>query len=234
MLLDYLFQVSQWMLPHLINRPVSLVRCPQGITGQRYYQKHAQAGFPVELQRIDLPDEEQPFLAINSLSGLLSTAQLSAIELHPWNCLSTNPETPDRVIFDLDPDEQVAWSQVIDAAITIRKQLQKLKLRAWLKTSGGKGLHVVVPLAHGTSWDDAFNFTKQFAEQLARQQPAQFVATMSKAARRGRIFIDYHRNRRGATAVAAYSVRARPGAPVSTPSLGKNCRRSPAVRNSLY
>jgi bifunctional non-homologous end joining protein LigD len=156
-------------------------------------------------------------LAIDSLDGLIELVQAGVVEIHPWGSTVAHLENPDRLIFDLDPAEDVPWSAVIEAALDVRSRLEDSGLKSFVKTSGGKGLHVVLPIEPRTSWEDAKKFTQSIAETMAKAQPDRYVAIMSKSARRGRIFIDYIRNGRGATAVAAYSTRALPVASVSTP-----------------
>ncbi len=213
----YLYQVNQWLLPHLANRPVSLLRCADGIDNQIFFQRHPGKGFPTSISTIRLESEEEPLLRIDNSSALLAAIQISAIELHPWGCKSDKIEHPDRIVMDLDPDENLAWIKVVEAAFMVRSELEASGLRSFVKTTGGKGLHVVIPLTREHTWDEVAKFSKSLAEKLTNTHKAVFVDNMSKARRRDRIFVDYHRNRRGSTAVAAYSVRARDGAPVSTP-----------------
>ena len=157
------------------------------------------------------------YIAINSVRGLISLVQMGTLEFHPWGSRTDRLEQPDRLIFDLDPDPSVSWKQVAHAAQALRMKLEDLGLAAFAKTTGGKGLHIVVPLVRRKGWDEIKEFCREFAETFVREAPELYTANMSKAKRRGKIFIDYLRNARGATAVAAYSTRARPGAPVSTP-----------------
>jgi len=168
------------------------------------------------VRRVDVGEKEQ-MLAIDDLDGLLSFVQAGVVEIHPWGSRVEHLEQPDRLIFDLDPDEALAWGTVIEAAQDVRDRLAALGLRSFVKTTGGKGLHVVVPVEPRLDWKQAKGFTMRFAETMAKERPDRFVAIMSKRARRGRIFIDYLRNERGSTAVAAYSTRALPRASVSTP-----------------
>ncbi|EMI21333.1 DNA primase, small subunit [Rhodopirellula maiorica SM1] len=213
----YLFQVNKWLLPHIVDRPISLLRCADGIDGEQFFQRHPGKGFPSEITTLSLDSEDEPLLAINDAEALLATAQISAIELHPWGCRSDDIENPDRIIIDLDPDEAVGWNVLVEAAFIVRSELESRDLKTFVKTTGGKGLHVVVPLTGQHTWQQVFEFSKLFATALAKLHPKRFVANMSKSRRQGKIFVDYHRNRRGATAIAAYSLRARPGASVSTP-----------------
>lgn len=220
-LASYYAQIADWILPHLIDRPLSLVRCPQGQqAGKCFYQKHARAGTPQALGRVTIGESAEiaEYVYVKDLEGLLSLVQMNVLEIHPWGSKRDNVHRPDRLIMDLDPDPAVPWPRVIDAAIAVRKRLEQLDLKSFLKTTGGKGLHVVVPLApRRHDWQQAKAFCKRLADEFAARHPDLYIATMSKAARRGKIFIDYLRNDHGSTAIAAYSTRARPGAPVSVP-----------------
>lgn len=218
-LAEYYAAVADWILPHLIDRPLAMIRCPEGLGGECFFQKHLKAGVPKSLARIRITEKHgtETYLAVRDLDGLLGLVQMGVIELHPWGSTAKHLERPDRLIFDLDPDDGVAWDRVIEGALAVRDRLDALGLESFAKTSGGKGLHVVVPLAPSLDWDEAHAFTHAVAEALAREQPDRYTAILSKQAREGRIFIDYLRNTRGATAVAAYAVRARAGATVSVP-----------------
>ena len=181
-----------------------------------FFAKHPWHGLGEGTRRVDTGDGE-PMLAIDDLAGLIGLVQSGVVEIHPWGSTVDHLDEPDRLIFDLDPGDDVPWSAVIDAAIEVRDRLRQLKLESFVKTSGGKGLHVVVPIAPKVGWDDAKAFTASIAQAMSKDDPKRYVATMSKRARQGRVFVDYFRNGRGATAVAAYSTRARPEASVSTP-----------------
>ena len=224
----YYQAVADCVLPAVAGRPLSLFRCPNGMpadpkaTPACFFMKHPGlmkprvAGQGAILER-SKPDD---YMVARDLTGLLELAQMSILEIHPWNATVEQIEFPDRVIFDLDPDTAVPWARVVEAAFELRKRLAAMDLDSVVKTTGGKGLHVVVPFAprpRRVSWDDAFAFSQTVSERLARDQPSGYVATMSKAKRTGKIFIDYFRNHRGSTAIAAYSTRARPGATVSVP-----------------
>ncbi len=217
----YYAAVGDWMLPELLRRPVSLVRCPTGEQGGCFFQRHASPGMPPEVKKIPLREESTrkraDYVFIEDARGFLGLAQFGTVEFHPWGCRVDEPEKPDRMIFDLDPDEGLPWRNVVEASLTVRDALADLGLPAFVKTTGGKGIHVVVPLLPARSWDTVFRFSRALAEKLARSEPARFTTNMAKQKRRGRIFLDFHRNHRSSTAVAAYSLRARPGAPVSTP-----------------
>jgi bifunctional non-homologous end joining protein LigD len=215
----YYAAIADWALPHLALRPLSLVRCPEGIAGQCFFQKHGGAGVPAAVGRVEIPDKtgSKTHLVIADLAGLLSLVQMGVIEIHPWGSTATRLETPDRVTFDLDPDVGLPWSRVCAAAVELREMLKGLGLHSFAKTTGGKGLHVVVPLAPKLDWDAVKGFAKRVADRLAEERPERYTVNQAKRARVGRIYLDYLRNTRGATAVGAYSPRARPGAPVSTP-----------------
>lgn len=216
---DYYRAVMDWVLPPMVDRPVSIVRCPEGIMGQTFFQKHALSG----LSRVGLTPltekngKQADYLYPGSPEGLIELVQFGAVEFHPWGSHIATPDEADLLVFDLDPGEGVAWERVTQAARTVRSLLGQLDLTSFVRTSGGKGLHVVVPLEPTSDWDTAKTFAKGFAEAMAETQPTEFVATSTKAVRRGKIYIDYLRNGRGATAIASYSLRARPGAPVATP-----------------
>ncbi len=211
----YYADVADWALPQLGHRSLSLVRAPTGVGGEQFFQKHAGSSVPSAVTRIEIDGETH--LAIEDLAGLLSLVQIGVLEIHPWGSTIDKLEQPDRVTFDLDPDEGLAWSRVTEAALEIRDVLTGLGLQSFVKTTGGKGLHVVVPLTPRLGWEEVKNFTRTVAEDLAARHPQRYTANQSKRARTGRIYIDYLRNARGATAVGAYSTRARPGATVSTP-----------------
>jgi bifunctional non-homologous end joining protein LigD len=216
-LADFYAEIADWILPHIAGRPLSLVRCPGGIQEQCFFQKHKWAGLGDAVRLVPIPGEAEPMLAVEDLPGLLELVQASVLEIHPWGSKAEHPELPDRVILDLDPGEDVPWQQVVDAALEARTRLSDLGLRSFVKTTGGKGLHVVFPLNPKADWDTVKGFAQSIAEQMAADQPRLYTANMAKRERGGRIYIDYVRNGMGATAVAAYSTRARAGAAVSTP-----------------
>jgi bifunctional non-homologous end joining protein LigD len=216
-LADFYAELADWIMPHLIGRPLSLVRCPNGIEEACFYAKHEWAGLAETVRRIDVGKDE-PALVIEDISGLLSLVQANVLEIHPWGSTLADVERPNRLIFDLDPGDGVSWSEVIDGALEVRERLRSmLKLEGFVKTTGGKGLHVVAPLVPTIEWEPAKMICKSLAEAMAADSPGRFVAHMTKSARRGKIFVDYLRNGRGSTAVSAYSTRARAGATVSTP-----------------
>lgn len=215
----YYETVSEWILPHLQGRPLSLVRCPEGYEQECFYQKHATDRIPDVIGRVEIPTKESSasYMVADSLPALIGLVQLGVLELHTWGARRDRLERPDRFVLDLDPAPDVPWPMVVEAAQLLRTLLQELDLRSFVKTTGGKGLHVVVPIRRTQGWDEVKAFSKAVAEHLVGTIPERFIATMSKQKRGGKIFIDYLRNAEGATAVAAYSTRARRGAPVSVP-----------------
>ena len=217
----YYAQVGDWMLPELINRPVTLVRCPTGKVEDTFYQRHALEGMPAEVKSIGLREEGKrdraDYIYIDGAKGLLGLAQFGVIEFHPWGCRVDKQERPDRMIFDLDPDQALDWRAVVDAAFEVRDELERIGLAAFVRTTGGKGLHVVSPIERHSTWPAVKAFTLGFVTHLAKIAPARYTANPKTAARRGKIYLDYLRNTRSATAVGSYSLRARPGAPVATP-----------------
>ena len=217
-LADYYTEVWRFMEPFVTGRALALVRCPDGIDGQQFFQKHAWKGLNENIVLVNDPqDPDEPLISIKDLDGLLGLVQAAVLEIHPWGSTVENWEKPDTIIMDLDPGPDVQWSDVITAAEETRDRLQDLGLQAFVKTSGGKGLHVVAPLKPSAEWPEIKAFTKGLADQMAADSPDRYVSTIAKAKRHGRILIDYLRNQRGQTAVAAYSTRARPGASVSMP-----------------
>ncbi len=216
MLAEYYKQVWDHMRPHVTSRVLALLRCPDGTAGQCFFQKHVSAGIDEKWLKSVLEPDGEKSIAIEDLPGLISLAQAGALELHVRGSSIARLEDADRLVFDLDPGPGVAWSDVIAAAREVRERLRALKLESFVKTTGGKGLHVVLPI-NATPWDEAKEFCRLMAEAMAADSPARYTATLKKSARDRRIFIDYLRNSREATAVAAYSTRARPGATVSAP-----------------
>lgn len=218
-LVAYYQRIAPLMLPHLKGRPVSLVRAPEGVGGELFFQKHAQkreiAGMtllPPELDR-----DHEPLLQVDTATALASAAQMNTVEFHTWNATSNAIAKPDRICFDLDPGEGVGWPRVQEAALLMRALLDELGLPAFLKTSGGKGLHVIVPIKRHYGWDEVKDFSRAVVEHLAQTIPARFVAKSGPKNRVGRIFVDYLRNGFGATTASAWSARARPGMGVSVP-----------------
>ncbi|HEX6795917.1 MAG TPA: DNA ligase D [Casimicrobiaceae bacterium] len=215
----YYAAVGELLLPQLRDRPLTLVRCPNGWDKPCFYQKHANETISEHIERIDIRDSGgiKPYMIANSVSAIVALAQMGVLELHPWGSRAPKLDYPDRLIFDFDPDEALGYDKLVDAVAVLRKLLDALELEAFLKTTGGKGLHVVIPLEPTRTWDDAKEFCRGVAEMLVRTFPDRFTAKLTKSRRTGLIFIDYLRNVEGATAVAAYSVRAKANAPVSMP-----------------
>lgn len=216
----YYESIAELMLPHVANRPLSLYRCPAGYTGECFYQKHIQH-FPKAVGTVAIyePDDNEtvPYAKITGLPSIVGLVQMGVLEIHPWGSRADDPDAPDRLIFDLDPDTELPWKTVAGTALLLHSELARLGLDSWLKTTGGKGLHVMVPIVRRQSWTEVRDFSRAFVDHIVSLEPRLFTASMSKSQRGGKIFIDYVRNTRGATAIAAYGTRARPGAPVSVP-----------------
>ena len=212
--------VAKRMLPQVEGRPLALVRCPEGTTGECFFQKHWVGTLPDALSSVMIEQSDghtRPYVVVDDVSGLVTLAQWGVIEVHPWGARADDPERPDRIIFDVDPGPGVRWTAVRQAALDLRRLLTSLGLVPFLKTSGGKGLHIVVPIERRVSWEVASGFSRAVAERLANEQPERYLSKAAKAARKGKIFIDWLRNSRGATAVAPWSLRARAEAGVSVP-----------------
>ncbi|KTE74765.1 DNA ligase D [Sphingopyxis sp. A083] len=219
-LADYYAAVAPIMLPHLARRPASLVRCPQGRAKQCFFQKHDSGSFGPHVHRVPIEEKDggvEDYLYVEDADGILACVQMGTIEFHGWGSHVDTLEQPDRMVFDLDPDEGLDFADVKKAAADLKRQLADIGLVSFAMLSGGKGVHVVVPLDPGHSWDAHKDFAKRFAEAMSLAEPDRFVATMSKAKRKGKIFIDWLRNQRGSTAIMPYSARARAGAPVAVP-----------------
>jgi bifunctional non-homologous end joining protein LigD len=216
---DYYLAVADQLLPEIVGRPLSVIRCPAGIKQPCFFQKHLTSGLDL-VSTVKLKEESgisAHYLVVEDLAGLMELVQFNALEFHPWGSHADDPDKADRVVFDLDPGPGVPFPEIKKAAVDIRRRLEELELTSFLRVSGGKGLHVVVPLNPGCDWGLTKDFARGFAEALAQSEPLRFVATATKSKRNKRIFVDYLRNGRGATAVASYSMRARPGAPVALP-----------------
>ncbi|GBQ85058.1 DNA ligase [Gluconacetobacter johannae DSM 13595] len=217
-LAEYGRAVWRWMEPHVIDRPLTVLRCPEGVTGDSFFQRHPWKGMRPHIHpAIDPATPDRPLIAIRDLDGLVDLIHSAALEIHVWNAPVADLEHPDRIVMDLDPGDDVGWTAICDAAIEIRDRLERAGLAAFVKTSGGRGLHVVTPLRPQADWTAVRAFAHALADAMAHDDPRRYVSTISKARRHGRILIDYLRNQRTATAVAPYSPRARPGAKVSMP-----------------
>jgi DNA ligase D len=216
----YYASVGDFMLPHILGRPVSLMRCPTGRPKDCFYQRHAFAGMPSSVATFDMKNTEgetKRYIAVEDAKGYLALAQFGVVEFHAWGSIRKRPEKADRIVFDLDPGEGIAWREVVEAAVHLRSEIEALGLVPFVKTSGGRGVHLTVPIVPGPNWKQVHQGTGKIAEKLAASAPDLFTTTMGGGNRKGRIFIDFHRNARGATAVAPFSLRARTNLPASTP-----------------
>jgi bifunctional non-homologous end joining protein LigD len=218
------------ILPHLAGRPTTLVRCPEGISKPCFYQKHTGWWAPPALTRAKIQEKTKvgEYLIADDLTGLVGLVQIGILEIHTWNSVITALETPDRLVIDLDPDEGLPWPRIVEAARLVKDRLEERGLSSFVKTTGGKGLHVVAPLSPRAGWDECAAFSRELCAEIEAESPERYTTTMAKARRKGRVFLDWLRNVRGATSVAAYSTRAKPGAPISTPlawtELGRKTR----------
>ena len=213
----YMAAAADRMLPHIEARPISIVRTPDGIEGETFYQRHALKGTQAPTLAIQVSGEAQPFLGVDSAAALVALAQQAVTEIHPWGSRTGDPDSPERIILDLDPAPDVKFDRVVEGAQELRKRLIKLGFEPFVKTTGGKGLHVVIAIKPGSSWAEAKAFAKAVASKLEADMPERYTTTLAKKARTGKIFIDYLRNDRTSTGVAPWSPRARPGAPVAVP-----------------
>jgi bifunctional non-homologous end joining protein LigD len=216
-LLDHYKKVWPRIEPFVVNRPLSLVRAPDGIDGQRFFQKHASKGMHDAIIRTKDPEDGEELLSIRDFDGLAALVQFGVVEVHVWGSTLKAIETPDQIIFDLDPDEGLGVEDVRAATIDVKDRLDALDLPSFVKTSGGKGFHVVVPLKPRADWDTVKTFAHDFARAMEQTDPGRYTSVLSKKAREGRIFIDYLRNGRGSTAVAPWSSRGKPKATVAVP-----------------
>jgi bifunctional non-homologous end joining protein LigD len=215
----YYEQVAPAMMPHVEGRPLTLVRCGAGITGDCIFMKHSKLWAPAELTRVRIQEKTKigEYLVIQSPAGIVGLAQMDILEIHTWNTLYDKVDLPDRIVIDLDPGAHVAWPAVVDAARLVRDMLHTLNLESWVKTTGGRGLHVVVPLTRKRPWDECLEFARSFADALVRHDATRFTTQFGKRGRERQILVDYLRNNRTNTSIAAFSTRSRAGAPVSMP-----------------
>jgi len=233
-LAEFYEEIADWILPHVIHRPLALVRCPSGSQKGCFFQKHSWAGLSDFILRDTVRDDdgEEEVLLVENISGVVALVQAGVLEIHPWGATIDDIERPDRITMDLDPGEGVDWPGVIAAAREVRERLSALGLESFVKTTGGKGLHVVVPLTPKAGWEEVKAFTRGLSESMEADSPQRYISKATKKARSGLIYIDYLRNGRGATAIAAYSTRARPGAPVSVPLAWDEL--SPAIKPNHF
>ncbi len=216
----YYAAIGDFMLPHIFGRPVSLVRCPTGKPQDCFFQRHPFTGMPSTLASFETKNSEgevKKYISVEDVKGYLALAQFGVVEFHTWSALRQHLDRPDRMVLDLDPGEGVAWREVVEAALHVRDELQQLGLVPFVKTSGGSGIHVVVPVARKLGWKQFHQAASDLSSRIAASAPQTFTTVMGKENRKKRIFIDFHRNARGATAAAPYSLRPRPGMPASTP-----------------
>ena len=219
--------IADWILPHVTGRPLTLVRCPEGLEKECFYMKHSGVWAPPALRRVKIREKTKvgEYLVVDDLSGVISLAQMGILEIHTWNSMADRVEEPNRIVFDLDPGPAVAFDKVMAGARLLRESLRSVGLESFVKTTGGKGLHVVVPLATGHGWEETFGFSQLVASEIVKDDPRTYTDSMPKAGRQAKILIDVLRNNRGSTSVAAYSTRARPGAPVSVPLAWEELQR---------
>ena len=226
--------IAEFILPGLVGRPLLLMRCPDGDGGECFFQKHLSRGFPEAVREVLDPVEKQRWIYVDDLDGLLGLVQMSVLELHVWGSTVHDIDHADRLVIDLDPGDGVAWKTLVAAAVDVRERLAHVGLRSFVRTTGGKGLHVVTPLRPAVPWDSAHHFAQALARTLAKELPERYVDVASQSRRAHRIFVDYLRNGRGATAVASYSLRNRPGAPVAVPLEWSELKRLRSPRHYTY
>ena len=215
----YYASIADWIVPHVAGRPLTLVRCPEGISGGCFFMKHSQVWAPPALRRVRIQEKTKvgEYLIADDIDGVVGLVQMGILEIHTWNSRFEELERPNRVVFDLDPGDQVTWPQVVKAARAVRAVLEALDLASFVKTTGGRGLHVVVPMVPHADWTECLAFSRGLSEALERTRPELYTTEFARAGRSRKILLDYMRNNRTNTSIAAYSTRARPGAPISVP-----------------
>jgi bifunctional non-homologous end joining protein LigD len=215
----YYEEIGEWVLPHVAGRPLTLLHCPEGIAGPCRYLKHAKQWGPTALRRVRIQEKTKvgEYLVADSVAALVALVQMGIVEVHTWNSTTADLERPNRIIWDLDPGPAVSWAQVVTAGRLVRKLLDTLGLASWVKTTGGRGLHVVVPIAPERDWSECLSYARALGEALVRIDPDLYTTTFAKRGRETKILVDYLRNNRTNTAICAFSPRARAGAPVSMP-----------------
>ena len=215
----YYEAIGDWIVPHVAGRPLTLVHCPQGLAGPCTYMRHPKVWGPQVLRRVRIPEKTKvgEYLVADDLAGVLGLVQMGIVEIHTWNSTADDVERPNRIVWDLDPGPEVEWPEVVTAARQVRAAVQVLGLESWIKTTGGRGLHVVMPLTRHLDWSDCLTFARSLAEALVRSDPGHYTTAVAKRGREAKILIDYLRNNRTNTSIAAFSTRARAGAPVSMP-----------------
>lgn len=219
MLAEYYLKIQDWILPYIINRPLTILRCPDGVGKPCFFQKHPNESIPKEVSYIDFKIEgnSKPYLYIKDVDGLIALVQLGALEIHIWNHTINKLSHPDQLVLDLDPDEKFSFSQIAEGAMIINHFLQSIHLKTFLKTTGRRGLNIIIPLAQKNKQNEVLEFSEVFAKMMSTKYPKLFVATMKKSARKNRIFIDYIRNAQAATFIAPYSTRATENIGIATP-----------------
>jgi bifunctional non-homologous end joining protein LigD len=215
----YYDAIGEWILPHVAGRPLTLVHCPSGMGGRCNFLKHSKLWGPSVIRRVKIQEKTKigDYMVADSLAGIIAIAQMSVLEIHTWNSTADDIERPNRIVIDLDPGDDVVWPQVITAARLVRKVLAAIDLESFVKTTGGRGLHVVVPVVPRADWSECLTFARGLSEAIERSDPETFTTKFAKAGRGSKILLDYLRNNRTNTSIAAYSTRARAGAPVSVP-----------------
>lgn len=225
----YYASIAEWIVPHVAERPLTLVHCPAGVAGPCRYLKHAKQWGPSALRRVEIQEKTKvgEYLVADNIEAVVSLAQMGIVEIHTWNSKVGDLERPDRIVWDIDPGPEVTWSAVVRAARRVRDILKTLGLASWIKTTGGRGLHVVVPVKPSRDWSECLAFSRAVGELLERTEPQTYTTAFAKAGRERKILIDYLRNNRTNTSICAFSPRARPGAMISMPIDWTELKRGP-------